>query len=182
METPICSFFRAPISNTIPEKEINLIDIFSLITGNTYSQRTLSLRQSKNEADAKKFKSNNFDYVTFSGTFSRRKENSILKHSGLITIDFDHVDDLDNLKKNLLSDVYFETELLFISPSGDGLKWIVPIDLTQAPHSDYFKAISIYIKKTYKIEIDQSGSDISRACFLAHDENAFINPKYHDHE
>jgi hypothetical protein len=67
---------------------------------------------------------------------------------------------------------------MFVSPSGDGLKWIIPIDLTKAKQADYFKAIANYVKKTYQLEIDHSGKDISRACFLPQDINAFINPKY----
>ncbi len=69
-------------------------------------------------------------------------------------------------------------QLLFTSPSGDGLKWIIPIDITTASHTDYFRAISNYVRQTYGIEADKSGKDISRACFLPHDSNAYLNPKY----
>ncbi|MCB9222265.1 MAG: VirE protein, partial [Ignavibacteria bacterium] len=96
----------------------------------------------------------------------------------LLTIDFDHIQDIPTLKAALLNDHYFETELLFVSPSGDGLKWVIPIDLTQAKHQDYFKAVANYVSHTYQLEIDQSGKDISRACFLPHDSEIFINPKY----
>ena len=75
-------------------------------------------------------------------------------------------------------DEYFETELMFVSPSGDGIKWIIPIDITIATQSTFFKAVANYIKKTYGLEVDQSGKDVSRACFLPHDAVPFINPKY----
>jgi hypothetical protein len=32
--------------------------------------------------------------------------------------------------------------------------------------------------KTYQLEVDKSGKDISRACFLPYDSEVFINPKY----
>ncbi|HAH24353.1 MAG TPA: VirE protein, partial [Prolixibacteraceae bacterium] len=59
-------------------------------------------------------------------------------HSGLLTLDFDHVSNLDGLKKTLLSDRYFDTELMFVSPSGDGLKWVISIDLMESSHQQWF--------------------------------------------
>jgi hypothetical protein len=116
--------------------------------------------------------------VTFSGTFSKRNDAALIQHSGLITLDFDHVSNLQELKETLLLDRYFETELMFISPSGDGLKWIISIDLRECNHQDWFQAISAYIKATYQLEVDKSGKDISRACFLPHDPKVYINPNY----
>jgi len=78
----------------------------------------------------------------------------------------------------LLKDEYFETEMLFVSPSGDGLKWIIPIDITEATHQNFFQAIANYIREVYQLEVDKSGKDVSRACFLPHDPEAYINPKY----
>nr|WP_302567810.1 BT4734/BF3469 family protein [Culturomica massiliensis] len=101
-----------------------------------------------------------------------------MKHSGLLCIDFDHLQNLQNLKSRLLTDKYFDTQLLFVSPSGDGLKWIIPIDTAQATHNDYFKAVSSYIQQAYGVEIDKSGPDVSRACFLPYDPQAYINPVY----
>ena len=82
------------------------------------------------------------------------------------------------MREQLLNDDYFETELLFVSPSGDGLKWIIRIDLEEATQAEYFIAISNYIKQTYKIEVDASGKDVSRACFLPHDANAFLHKRH----
>lgn len=175
---PIFSYFRKPITNIKPDKEISLIDVYTLIKGNDFATCTSTLRNIQEVKEARKYKAFHFDYVTFSGTFSQRNDKHLRKHSGLLTIDFDHVSDLSGLKAQLLDDQYFETELLFVSPSGDGLKWIVPIELTKVKHQDYFKAVANYILHTYQLEVDQSGKDISRACFLPHDPDIFINPKY----
>jgi len=91
-------------------------------------------------------------------------------------IDFDHVQNTDTLRQALLADEYFDTQLLFVSPSADGLKWIIEIDTQKAPHGEYFVSVANYILQTYSIEVDKSGKDISRACFLPFDPNAFINP------
>jgi len=178
LKIPEFSYFRKPVLNTTPEKVVNLIDVYNLIKGDTFEQVTEKLRKYTDKTEARKFKASNFDYVTFSGTFTKRENNSLLMHSELITIDFDHVQDLDRLKTNLLKDDYFETELLFFSPSGDGLKWIVSIDIDNYTHADYFEGIRGYIASMYNLEIDKSGRDVARACFLAHDKNVFINPKY----
>ena len=95
-----------------------------------------------------------------------------------MAVDFDHLPNHEEVRQSLLVDEYFDTQLLFVSPSGDGLKWIIPIDTTTTPHSEYFAAVANYILQTYGIEVDKSGRDISRACFLPHDPQAFINPIY----
>lgn len=175
---PKFSFFKRPITNTQPVKELNLLEVYSLIKSNLYKYNTLYIRNLQDKAKSRVFKAQSFDYVTFSGTFRKRSDKDLLKHSGLITIDFDHIQNIEQLKQTLLNDEYFDTELLFVSPSGDGLKWIISIDLTQGSHQLLFSAIAAYIKKTYNLEVDKSGRDISRACFLPYDNNIFINPKY----
>lgn len=175
---PAFSYFLAPVSNTVPEQAITLMEAYRLISSEMYAPQTAALRKITDKKEAKRYKAKHFDYVTFSGLFSRRSDEALQKHSGLLTIDLDHISNLAEWRERLLTDDYFETELLFTSPSGDGLKWIIPIDLTRATHADYFKSISNYIKLTYGQKIDTTGSDISRACFLPHDPTIYINPKY----
>jgi hypothetical protein len=177
-QLPSFSFFKRPVTNTSPDKHINLVDVYHLIKGDTMEEITACLRSIANPKQAKNYKAHWFDYVTFSGTFSRRNDNSLVKHSGLLTIDFDGLPDPLALKERLLKDEYFETELLFVSPSGNGLKWIIPIDPATATHHQYFLAVSNYILITYRLKIDPSGKDVSRACFLPHDPNIYINPKH----
>jgi hypothetical protein len=177
-KAPVFSYYAKPVTNINPTKEIDLVEAYSMIKGDAYSACTSTLRSIQDVKEARKYKAFQFDYVTFSGTFSKRNDKNLRKHSGLLTIDFDHVQDIKGLKGELLKDQYFETELLFVSPSGDGLKWVIPIDLTKAGHQDYFKAVANYIQQTYQLDVDQSGKDISRACFLPQDPNIFINPKY----
>lgn len=170
------SFFRAPISNTKPLKAISLLDVYKYIVGDYARQRTEKLRSFDNVKRARTFKAANFDYCTFSGTFNSRNDKELIKHSNLLCLDFDHIKDLETLFKRLLNDEYFETQLLFRSPSGDGLKWIIPIDTSQTAHSNYFASVANYILQTYGVEVDKSGRDISRACFLPYDPQAYLNP------
>lgn len=175
---PEFSFYKRPVSNVMPAKIVSLLEVYELLRCDRYKARTEKLRSFEQKDEARAFKAVSFDYVSFSGTFNKRSDKELINHSGLLTIDFDHVQDIPALKKKLLADEYFETELLFISPSGDGLKWIICADLSEVSHQDYFKAVAAYILDTYHLEVDNSGKDISRACFLPHDPEAFINPVY----
>ena len=172
------SFFKAPISNTKPHKAVSLLQIYNAIKGDYYKERTEHLRKLIDQKQARQYKAANFDYCTFSGTFTTRNDKALIKHSGLLCVDFDHLQNVELLRNQLLQDEYFDTQLLFRSPSGNGLKWIISIDTSQTTHSDYFAAVANYISQTYGVIVDKSGRDISRACFLPHDPQAFINPIY----
>jgi hypothetical protein len=170
------SFFKAPVRNTIPHKSICLLDAYNYIVGEYAKQRTEKLRTITDPKQARQYKASNFDYCTFSGMFTTRNDKALVNHSGLLCVDFDHLQNVDLLRNQLLQDEYFETQLLFVSPSGDGLKWIISIDAAKTSHGEFFAAVANYILQTYKVEVDKSGRDISRACFLAYDPNAFIHP------
>ncbi len=173
---PIFSFFIKPITNINPSRTVSLIDIYKYIQDERLKPVTnnyRSLKEGKNY-----YKSHQFNYVTFSGVFTKRSNEFLVNHSGYICIDFDNVQVeplFDKLKQNE------HTELMFRSPSGDGIKWVVSVDIENEGHCTYFNAISEYVKQEYQIEIDQSGKDIARACFICYDENVFINPKYVSH-
>jgi len=188
-DLPKFSYFRCPVINTKPNAEMTVPDVYAAIKSNKYKHQTEELRSilsplpsgegsGERLESARKYKAKNFDYCTFSGVFSKRNDSALIQHSGLITLDFDHVSNLQELRETLLQNRYFETELMFVSPSGDGLKWIIPIDLKECSHQDWFRAIAAYIKATYQLEVDKSGKDISRACFLPHDPKVYINPVY----
>lgn len=173
-----CSFFKAPVMNVFPSKELKLNEIYNLITSDTYKEATSNLRAISDPKEKRKYKAKHFDYVTFSGTFAKRNDEDLMQHSLLMTIDLDHLEYLEATKVVLLKDEYFETEMLFKSPSGDGLKWIIPIDLKQVTHQEYYTAVSNYLEQQYNIKVDASGKDISRACFLCYDPEAYINPRH----
>lgn len=113
--------------------------------------------------------------VTWSGTFNKRSAKELQQHSGLICLDIDKLlkDELAFLLLKIKKDPH--TFICFISPSGNGLKVIIKIDATAENHIDFFKSLEAYYLKTFKIEIDKSGKDVSRLCFLTYDTNIFVN-------
>lgn len=180
--TPTFSYFNKPIYTKYPVKDVSILDVYDAIRLDKFKGLTKTLRSLESKDAARKFKAQNFDYVTFSGTFNKRSSNEIIQHSGYITFDFDAIDDINALKNLLINETQFETELIFTSPSGMGVKWIVSFDNDKFSHTDYFKAVLNYFKAIHNIEIDPSGSDVSRACFLCYDNHVYINLKHFDYE
>ena len=170
------SFFTAPVTNKRPNATVGLADIYRKVTGDSYMVRTRTLRTIDNHADAQKYKSVNFDYVTISGVFSYGNDASLVEHSQLLCIDFDGLEDPTPLRRLLLDDPYFETLLLFTSPSGKGVKWIIHIDTSKADHRIWFKLIERYMKETYQLTVDPKCINESRGCYLPYDPEAYINP------
>ena len=178
MKNPQFSYFKAPVKNLKPYTSVTLQQVFKGITGDFFKTQTQRLRTLK-ETDAKKYKAVRLDYVTFSGTFTQRRIEGLKEHSGLICLDFDHLGaNITGIKNRLLKDQEMPPQLLFTSPSGNGLKLVLSIDLEQANHKVWFLALSNYFKANHQLEADKSGSDVSRACFLGWDPEAYINPKY----
>jgi len=175
------SLFKKPISNILPFSTVSVVDVYNLIVGDEYRDITQRLRSIKDKNKAREFKASKFDYVCVSGVFSQRSNKSLIHHSGLMVIDFDCLECVESLRELLIVDKELETELLFKSPSGDGLKWVVRINLGIASHQEYFIGIQNYIKYTYGVDVDGSGKDVARACFLPNDKDVFINPKYIEH-
>lgn len=121
----------------------------------------------------RKFKAENFPAVTFSGEFSYRSTTNLVQHSGLLVLDFDHVD-IGTLMYELPHRP--ETFFCFRSPSGDGVKLVVkvePIPQNAKDHSDAWVYASEALSDLGVA--DDSGSDIVRLCFLAHDPHAYTN-------
>ncbi len=175
------SFFRKPVMNVEPYCAVDIVDVFRYVAGYYAQQRTATLRSIPDAKGRATYKANNFDFCCFSGLFRKRNERELVMHSGLMCIDFDHVADIPRLKDQLLNHPYFDTELMFTSPSGDGVKWIIPVELQGLEHKKFFGAVVNCLRATGLPEVDTSGKDVARACFLPHDPEAFINPKYQEY-
>ena len=181
---PKMSFYRRPIRNTIPCREASPEDIFKYLTSDYAKAHTEYLRTISDSKARSRYKADNLDYITPGGIFRSRKESDLVKASGYMVIDFDHIPDARGLVRKLARDEHFETVLAFRSPSGDGVKWIVALPNITKPDGspftflEFFTILSNYSRKTYGVEADPSGKDICRACFLPYDPDAFLNPLY----
>lgn len=107
----------------------------------------------------------------FSGVFTGRRDNDIKGHSGYIILDFDHID-VEDYKSLLGTDDNIRA--CWTSPSGDGLKALVKISNSER-HRDHFRALQSYFERTYGLEVDPSGINVSRACFESYDPDLISN-------
>jgi hypothetical protein len=81
------------------------------------------------------------------------------RHSGLLCLDFDHLNNVQILFEQLLNDDYFETQLLFRSPSGDGLKWVISVDADPSEHTGFSLPLPItFIKLTASLWINRGAT------------------------
>lgn len=192
------SYFNTPINSTsqpIPAKDTNLYDLHQLIISDQFKAVTKRLRDLINTTTPKEqqdYKANNLHYVTFNGTFYHRADKGVKEPSYHFVGDIDHVGErLMELRDRIISDKVLCTQLVFISPRGDGLKFVVRIardiiDYTAASKimDPIWQAVNSYFIKEYRDiltpnakgeVIDGACKDLSRACFICHDATAYLN-------
>ena len=127
-----------------------------------------------NLEEAKKLKTFKLPYVCFSGTFTRRDDDSIVDHSGFAILDFDHLpEDIMVECKNFLKGHTF-VHSYWRSPSGDGLKVLIRIPNSIQDHKDYYLGIVKHFSE-YKEYLDETSINLSRACFESYDPQIYIN-------
>ena len=93
--------------------------------------------------------------VTFNGCFSpSRNRQNVLTATGFLTIDIDHVQNLDSIRASLSQDEHIW--FIFTSPSGDGLKCAVRSEgiKTDDDIKKVYQAAERYLSETYNVKID----------------------------
>lgn len=182
---PRYTFFHAPINSTehTPYKYMTIQEIAALIKSDTYHIATESLRTLQTEDAQRKFKQKNLDYILFGGMFSSFNDCGLVMPSMHICVDFDHIDDVEGLEGQLLNDKYFDTELMFRSPRGEGVKWLINAKDTilEFGYSKAYTAIRNYLLDEYHLNgnhVDKNCSNISRATYLCEDKQVYLNSKY----
>lgn len=114
--------------------------------------------------------------VTFCGTFvNGRKLQNLDTYNSLMILDIDHikVSEIQSIKEKLKTDKYIFS--VWLSPSGEGLKALVRIESNPKEHKLVFGALKKYFLASYDIELDKSGNDVTRLCFVSWDEDLFLN-------
>jgi hypothetical protein len=113
--------------------------------------------------------------ITWSGKFSRRKQDALLQHSGLLCADLDGLgpDKIPEVRAKLVNSLYVWA--LFLSPTGDGIKCVFRVPADAEKHKASFRAIEKHVHDLTGAQIDESCSDVSRLCFLSHDPDAYLN-------
>lgn len=109
---------------------------------------------------------------TPSGVFSVRNSEGLIKHSGMLCIEWDAVADCSELKELLggLPFIYYGG----LSCSGRGVFAIVKI-ADPSKHREYFRALSEYFNGI-GYQVDESGKDVCRLRVASWDAEPVFNP------
>lgn len=168
MNEPIITVF-ANASTTKEPHYITLPQAMERIKTGKSSAKISLLRTFKDKKTRDELKGKLPSYC-FSGKFSQRNAKSLLIHSGIVAVDFDHLKNPVEFKEQIIKDKYIH--FAFISPSGDGLKVGMRIPPSQDSHESSCRAITEYFKDD---KLDEF-TDVCRLCFESHDPDLYYNP------
>ena len=130
------------------------------------------IRQCKDKSERNELKKQ-LPAICFSGEFNKRNDNSLVKHSGLICLDFDDYEKKKELlqdKERLSKDKYVYS--VFVSPSGNGLKVLVKIPEDADNHVNYFNSLGNHFDSD---NFDKTCKNLSRVCYESYDAFIYIN-------
>ena len=172
-------------------KEISIGSFIDSIKNEKYNTEIIKLRKYLSVGDIKRYNQEKIRLpsVTFSGLFTEtRKIESLSKYNGICVIDIDQIP-IQDIQKYI--DILYSDPFVFsfwLSPSGRGIKGLVKFNYMSEPlisdsyvyHKYAFSELTSYFRRSYNIEIDKSGSDITRLCFVSSDRNLVIKEQNKD--
>lgn len=169
------------IQQQLTQANANLQTAHTLLNDLTtpFTQAAIVLEDKKIKAKTAydNYKQSNFPAPTFCGTFSpKRHINNITNYTGCIVIDIDKIqaDLIPGYYNSICKDAH--TMLAFISPSGAGIKVIFKTNNNDAANQyNVFAQVQNYFKEQWSLDIDPSGKDVSRLCFICHHSNCYVN-------
>jgi len=104
--------------------------------------------------------------ICFSGIFTQRSGIGLIKHSGLICLEYDNLPDVISFKDRICKNLF--THVAFISPSGKGLKVIVRIS---GNHTEAVRSL----RKFFQSDNLDINPDVSAICFESWDPSIYYN-------
>lgn len=124
---------------------------------------------------------------TFSGVFvNGHQKTNLAAYNNLVVID---IDKIEPEKIDIYCDALKNDEYIFsywLSPSGYGIKGLVCVDYAKeillddihVYHKAVFYKLKEYFFNQYRIELDSSGNDTSRLCFVSYDPEINIKDEF----
>lgn len=143
-------------------------------------------RLGKSAVNGYKSKKKRLSSFIFSGTlFDTRFKFDISGYTSLMIVDIDKVESVDSIKDALKNDPHIVAT--WLSPSGNGLKALLYLEYDKEyPRADTwiyhehcaFPQVNKYLRETHKINIDPSGDNITRLCFVSHDPDIHLKREF----
>jgi len=164
--------FNKKTTNPADVRTVDLYKALTSIKDGKFKSQVAKVRLETNKEKRSTLK-NQLNGFVFSGTFSYRDSKSLKQSSGLAMLDFDNVNELDDLKEKVNADSY--TFCSFVSPSGNGLKALVKIPLVpdDKTYKEYYLKIQEHFDQYAKT--DDATKDISRFTYVSYDPDMFLN-------
>lgn len=114
--------------------------------------------------------------ILWCGRFSERNAKGLVAYSRLIPADLDNVPLTDMGAANDALEASPHCAARFCSPGGRGIKAIFKVSADENHHRESFRAVQKHVREITGMEIDASGADVCRVCFVSSDPNAYYNP------
>ncbi len=100
---------------------------------------------------------------------------NLIEATGYIILDFDEVDDLENLRAVCEGDTH--TVGAFRSPL-KGYKVIAYVENADGRHREAYELVRAHYEEITGLPVDASGKDISRTCYFSYDPDCYIAALY----
>lgn len=162
--------------------EPTIRNVLDEIRSDKYKRQVINLRTNLEKGNIDFYNANKkrLPAVTFSATFNvNRARENVKNYNSLIVLDIDKLnpEEIAGCYAQLLQDEFVFS--FWRSPSNKGFKGLVKLKFTDikddvdldTKHKSAFIKLSTYFQKKYNLELDKSGSDISRLCFISYDKN-----------
>ena len=158
----------------------NFENILLAIKEGKFKSEITEIRNSLKENNKNKSNrlKNSLSGFTVSAIFDeKRRKERVIKYYGVMVLDIDNLKDeeeVERIKKEIEKIEY--TKMVFVSPSGLGLKIIVETNNTDVErHTEVYKELVNYYGNQLNVKFDSQTCDVSRLCFFSYDETAYYN-------
>ena len=167
-------------------ENLDISVILEQIRSGKYKSRILALREMLRQGKTDEYNDAKRSLPAFtpSGLFEGGRKLEFLKeYSGLIILDIDKLTQDQLIATRSRVEEIPNTHACFISPSGNGLKILVKVFSRPVYHKMVFNQVKSFYEEQLRnkdqdstVQIDPSGKDITRLCFVSWDEMLYLNP------
>ncbi|PRY11904.1 uncharacterized protein DUF3874 [Pontibacter ummariensis] len=157
-------------------------DVLHNIQAGVYRKEVGQVRALLHDGRVKEYEQAKRSLLAFtpSGRFQggRRLEH-LHTYSALVVLDLDKLpeEELRESRQAIVAAPY--TYATFTSPSGNGLKVLVRIPGVAAEHKQAYSQVKEHYARLLGLRVDESGSDVTRLCFVSCDEELYLNSSSH---
>lgn len=162
--------------NKVEDKPLEkILNDIKIGTYKTEIEKIRGLMSIGKEKEAENLKKQLLGFTT-SGIFNNyRSSENLETYTQYIILDIDKLSDAELKRIIPIINLAPYTYGCFISTRGKGVKFIAKVNTTKEHHKEAYNQVVAYYEQALNIEIDTSGSDFARLCFVSFDKECHIN-------